>query len=93
MIQITIIIILFVVVLIGFTAMLKHTNRSKDYILIPKKIKLSELKSQLTKLKNRDTTYPFIGITSNGTDCIYFTYKNGSFNIEFEAIVMIISVF
>ena len=48
-------------------------------------IKIEGLKSALTKLKNGQTEFKFIGITSNGIDCIYFVYENGKFNLEFEA--------
>ena len=52
-----------------------------------KRIKISELKSQLKNLENGQSEFDYIGITSNGNDCIYFTYDNHNFNIEFEAIV------
>jgi len=48
-------------------------------------IKIGGLKSALSKLKDGQTEYNFIGITSNGIDCIYFVYENGEFNLEFEA--------
>ncbi len=49
-------------------------------------IKIDGLKVALNKLKNGQTKYEFIGITSNGVDCIYFVYENGNFNLELEAI-------
>ena len=48
-------------------------------------IKIDGLKGALTKLQSGKTEYQFIGITSNGVDCIYFVYENGKFNLEFEA--------
>jgi len=54
-------------------------------IPIAKKIKINGLRNALIKLKDGQTEYKFIGITSNGIDCIYFIYENGIFNIEFEA--------
>ena len=48
-------------------------------------IKIDGLNQALTKLQNGKTEYQFIGITSNGVDCIYFVYENGKFNLEFEA--------
>ncbi len=60
-------------------------NPNQQPIQIASRIKISELQSALTKLQNGQTEYKFIGITSNGIDCIYFVYENGKFNIEFEA--------
>jgi hypothetical protein len=55
--------------------------------LMTERIKISGLKSALTKLNNGQTEFNFIGITSNGIDCIYFINEKGNFNIEFEAMV------
>ena len=52
---------------------------------MPERINIDELEIALIKLKNGQTDYEFIGITSNGIDCIYFVYENGKFNLEFEA--------
>ncbi len=49
------------------------------------RIKIDGLNEALTKLKSGKAAYQFIGITSNGVDCIYFVYENGKFNLEFEA--------
>ena len=51
-----------------------------------KRIQIDELKGEIQKLKNGQTEFDFVGITSNGIDCIYFIYENNKFNIEFEAI-------
>lgn len=48
-------------------------------------IKIDGLKGALTKLQNGKTENQFIGITSNGVDCIFFVYENGKFNLEFKA--------
>jgi len=64
-----------------------ETQRNNQQIpLMATRIKIDELKSELKKLEIEQTEFDFIGITSNGTDCIYFTFENGQFNIEFEAI-------
>jgi hypothetical protein len=55
--------------------------------LMAERIKISGLKSALTKLTNGQTEFNFIGITSNGIDCIYFVNERGNFNIEFEAMI------
>ena len=51
------------------------------------RIKINGLQKALIKLQSGKTEFQFIGITSNGIDCIYFIYENGKFNIEFEAMV------
>jgi len=47
-------------------------------------ITISELKSVLIRLQNRQLEFDFFGITSNGTDCIYFVRDNTLYAIEFE---------
>ena len=37
-----------------------------------KKIKIDALNDEIQKLQNGQTEYDFIGITSNGIDCVYF---------------------
>ena len=49
------------------------------------KIKINELESQLLNLSQGKTEYDFIGITSNGIDCIYFIKDGDKFQIDFEA--------
>ena len=58
----------------------------QNSIQIPRaeQIRVAELKSVLTRLKNRQLAYEFFGITSNGVDCIYFVPSGESYNIEFE---------
>jgi hypothetical protein len=53
--------------------------------LMAEQIKIDELKIALIKLQKGQTEYDFIGITSNGIDCIYFIYEDEKFNLEFEA--------
>ena len=60
-------------------------STTNHLIQMAKKIKIDGLENALITLKNGKTEYNFIGITSNGIDCIYFVYENGKFNIEFEA--------
>jgi hypothetical protein len=57
----------------------------QQHYLIPQKIKIDGLKNVLLALKNEQTKYSFIGITSNGIDCIYFVYEDDLFDVEFEA--------
>lgn len=47
-------------------------------------IKISDLKSVLTRLQNKQLEFDFFGITSNGVDCIYFVPDNNLYAIEFE---------
>lgn len=60
-------------------------NKDQQLIQMAKKVKIDGLTTALENLKNGKTEYEFIGITSNGIDCIYFIYENGKFNFEFEA--------
>lgn len=48
------------------------------------RIKIGGLEEELTEVFNGEDEYEFIGITSNGVDCLYFPYKDGKFNIDFE---------
>lgn len=63
---------------------IKAENANQTMIMA-EKIKIDGLKNALIRLQNKQTEYNFIGITSNGIDCIYFVFENGNFNIEFEA--------
>ena len=81
-----------IVLILGFAILLASCQSNKkpaeiNQVQIPmaKKIKINELPDELNKLKNGQTEFNFIGITSNGIDCIYFVYENGKFDIEFEA--------
>jgi hypothetical protein len=64
-----------------------ESTTQQQIIPVAERIKIDGLRNALTKLKNGQTEYKFIGITSNGIDCIYFMYENGIFNIEFEAML------
>lgn len=48
-------------------------------------ITIGGLKNELIKLKEGKSGFDVTGITSNGTDCIYFISNGDTFNIEFEA--------
>lgn len=48
-------------------------------------IKISDLKSVLTQLENRQLDFDFFGIHSRGDDCIYFVPDSNLYAIEFEA--------
>jgi hypothetical protein len=66
----------------------QNTNEQKSNehtMLKSEQINIDGLNGALTKLQNGKTEYEFIGITSNGIDCIYFIFENGKFNLEFEA--------
>ncbi len=64
-------------VLLGLTSCIQKAQQ----------ITLSELPATLDKLAQHEFEYDFFGITSNGVDCLYFTEHNGSFDIEFEAMI------
>ncbi|RWX02526.1 hypothetical protein [Flavobacterium cerinum] len=50
-----------------------------------KEITIDGLKNELIKLKEGKSGFDVTGITSNGTDCIYFINNGDTFTIEFEA--------
>jgi len=52
---------------------------------VAKKITIDHLDKELELLISGKTEFDFIGITSNGDDCIYFVKISDKFNIEFEA--------
>ncbi|MGK6344308.1 hypothetical protein ACMGDK_19020 [Chryseobacterium sp. DT-3] len=54
-------------------------------VKIVKKIQMSGLHKQLILLNQDKTEFDFIGIYSNGSDCLYFKKEGSNFNIEFEA--------
>jgi len=54
-----------------------------------KQITIVQLDKELELLKAGKTEFDFIGITSNGVDCIYFMKNEDNFNIEFEAMTEI----
>jgi hypothetical protein len=63
------------------------TPKVAPTIQMARKIKINQLKGELTRLKNHETEYDFIGITSNGVDCLYFVSDGDNFNLEFEAMI------
>ncbi len=50
-------------------------NYAYEYLDKIEEIDIYPSDETLTKLKNGQTEYEFIGITSNGIDCIYFIYE------------------
>lgn len=52
---------------------------------IARRVTLNDLSGELEKLKSGNTEFDFLGITSYGTDCIYFVQAGEKFNIEYEA--------
>ena len=67
------------------TAPSNETIPNHDSSYMAEKIKIDGLGKALTKLKDGQPEFPFLGITSNGVDCIYFVPENGHFDVEFEA--------
>lgn len=59
--------------------------KSNNSSFVAKQISISQLDKELELLKAGKTEFNFIGINSNGDDCIYFMKNNDKFNIEFEA--------
>ena len=59
--------------------------KSGNSSFIAKQITIVQLDKELEQLRAGKTEFDFIGITSNGDDCIYFVKNNDNFNIEFEA--------
>lgn len=54
---------------------------------VAKQITIDKVAEELIRLKDGKTEYDFFGITSNGTDCIYFIKDGDKFQIEFEAMI------
>jgi hypothetical protein len=84
-----------VIVTLGFLISCNNSNsrvesklnlKNIQTMLIAEQIKIGGLKNALIKLQNGKTEFDFIGITSNGIDCIYFMMDKGKFNIDFEII-------
>lgn len=69
-----------------FLRIKKFLSNSLPVVETAERIKIDELQKALEKLQNEQTEFDFIGITSNGIDCIYFTKGNDRFNLEFEVI-------
>lgn len=65
-----------------------QANRAvKPTNLMARQIKIDGLEAELRNLQAGKTEYDFIGITSNGVDCIYFVRDGEKFQIEFEAMM------
>jgi len=65
----------------------KDSRTNQPLIQMADRIKINGLQNALIKLQSGKTEFQFIGITSNGIDCIYFVYEKGKFNLEFEAMI------
>ena len=63
-----------------------NTNSQNQNVIIAERTKISGLENTLNRLQNRELEYEFFGLTSNGTDCLYFVYENKVFNLEYEVI-------
>jgi len=61
------------------------SDKTESFIQRAKQIGITELNGELKLLEQNKTEFDFIGITSNGIDCIYFVKDNDKFQIEFEA--------
>jgi hypothetical protein len=64
-----------------------NSNSNSDFHFFAEQIKISDLSKGLEKLRDGRTEFDFIGITSNGVDCIYFMPNNDKFDIDFEAVM------
>lgn len=61
------------------------TDKSEGFIQRAKQIEIAQLNGELKLLEQNKTEFDFIGITSDGIDCIYFVKDSDKFQIEFEA--------
>ena len=56
-----------------------NTKNSDAKIQIAKRIEIRELDGPLKLLAKGKLELPFLGIISNGIDCLYFVQENNSF--------------
>jgi len=77
-------IIIIIVVVIVIIFLIRRVSGGKPLIQVAEQITLNELESVMERLKSKTLEYDFFGITSNGTDCIYFVDDKGQINIDFE---------
>ena len=82
--QIMTIYILITVLLSACGQSSKKTDNQNQKFIMAEQTKISGLENTLERLKSGKLDYDFFGLTSNGTDCLYFVYENNAFNIEFE---------
>ena len=54
-------------------------------IPVAARVTVDKLPDVLRKVQAGNSDYDFIGICSNGVDCIYFVLEDGKFHIDFEA--------
>lgn len=76
-------------ILTGLLSLFGCTNKPSETanFIRAKQIRITELNEQLGLLKQNKTEFDFIGITSNGIDCIYFMKDNDTFQIDYEAMI------
>ena len=75
-------------IILSFWGCGKNTKENQaNFAFVAKKIRINQLNEELKLLQEGKTEYDFIGITSNGIDCIYFIKENDVFQIEFEAMI------
>lgn len=72
--------------ILSFFGKVKTAGKLGSIIPKAKQIEIAQLADELKLLEDGKTEFDLIGITSNGTDCIYFIIENGKFQIEFEAL-------
>jgi len=64
--------------------MSRNSKSSRTEPQRARQIKINQLESIVEQLEQGKLEYDFFGITSNGTDSIYFADPKGAMNIEFE---------
>ena len=77
---------LFLAAVFWFRSFLHRHGSAPDFkIPADRSIQLGELENRLQKMVEGKTKFDFFGITATDVDCIYFTQKEKSFNIDYEA--------
>jgi len=61
-----------------------NADNQNQNIIMAAQTKISGLENTLHRLQNGELEYEFFGLTSTGTDCLYFVYENKVFNLEYE---------
>ncbi|WP_435524724.1 hypothetical protein [Chryseobacterium indoltheticum] len=62
-----------------------HNLAKTKHRFIAKQIQINQLPEELNLLFQGKTEFDFIGINSNGDDCIYFAKNGEHLDIEYEA--------
>ena len=76
--------IIIIVTIAGCTRLGNKQTDQINNIAVARQVKITELTNLLSQLENKQLQYDFFGITSNGTDCIYFVPNTKHFDLEFE---------